>query len=66
MKVFKILIDGVVKRMKFERFNKARGFQYHVLNDNDQPVSSHGFKNRIDSFESGTRFRTNGHDYEIL
>lgn len=55
----KVRIDGVETTLTYNKFSGARGHQYLTPG----ATSSHAFSQTL---QAGQRFRTNGHDYEIL
>lgn len=58
---YRVLIDGVETTLTYDRHSGARGYQYLTPGN----TSSHAFTCRL-SAVVGSRFRTNGHEYEIL
>lgn len=56
---YKVLIDGVEDTLTYDRESGARGRQY--LTNNNR--ASHAFSFKL---EPGQKFRTNGHNYEVL
>lgn len=54
-----VLIDGVYTPLTYDSFSGARGHQYLTPGN----TSSHAFSQAL---FVGQKFRTNGHDYEVL
>lgn len=54
-----VIIDGEKTTLTFESFSGNRGYQYLTPGN----TSSHAFNEPL---IPGTKFRTNGHDYEVL
>jgi hypothetical protein len=55
----RVKIDGCETTLTYDSFSGARGHQYLTLDH----AASHAFNALL---EDGQRFRTNGHDYEVL
>ena len=55
----RVKIDGVETTLTFDAFSGARGYQYLTPGN----ASSHAFARPL---EAGQRFRTGGHDYEVM
>lgn len=58
-----VIIDGVRRRVSYDRFSGARGHQYLIHDEQGVPVSSHAFPFQL---EPGMSFRTNGHSYRVV
>jgi hypothetical protein len=56
---YRVLIDGVETTLTYDRHSGARGHQYLTPG----AASSHAFSQTL---QPGTKFRTNGHTYEVL
>lgn len=56
---YRVKIDGVETTLTFESRSGSRGYQYLT----PDAASSHAFSELL---QAGTRFRTNGHDYEVM
>jgi len=56
---FRVKIDGVATTLTFDSHSGSRGYQYL----SPGATSSHAFRERL---VPGQKFRTNGHDYEVL
>lgn len=56
---FKVKIDGVPTTLTFDSHSGARGYQYLTPG----ATSSHAFREPL---VPGQKFRTSGHDYEII
>lgn len=59
MATFKVKIDGVETTLTFDSVSGSRGYQYLTPGN----AASHAFPHPL---RVGKRFRTNGHDYEVI
>lgn len=58
----RVKIDGVETTLTYDGHSYARGHQYLTPGAR----ASHAFPDRLEQYQPGTRFRTNGCTYEIL
>jgi hypothetical protein len=56
---FRVKIDGVVTTLTFDSRSGSRGYQYLTPG----ATRSHAFREPL---APGQKFRTSGHDYEVL
>jgi hypothetical protein len=59
MRTHQVLIDGVEHTLTYDRYSGNRGHQY--LTEGNR--ASHAFPKAL---VAGMKFRTGGHDYEVL